>query len=67
MKNILPTIVALAFVLSAVSCKENTTETTTEEVEVIEAPVEVIESPVLEEIDTTGDDSLPEDNTTVQQ
>lgn len=67
MKKILPTIVAIAFVLSAVSCKENTSETTLEEVESIETPVEVIETPVLEEIDTTGSDTFPVDSTTVPQ
>ena len=64
MKKFLPTIAALALVLSVVSCKESTTETTIEAEEVYETPVEVIETPV--EVDTTVVDTVVVDSTLIQ-
>ncbi len=66
MKKFLPTIAALALVFSTFSCKENTSETTIEADEIYEAPVEVIETPQVEEIDTTVVDSLESDTTVVE-
>ncbi|HSP83193.1 MAG TPA: hypothetical protein VLN72_05640 [Gillisia sp.] len=63
MKKFLPTLAALALVLSVVSCKESSTETTIEADEVYEAPVEV-QTPV--EVDTTVIDTVVVDSTTVQ-
>ncbi len=57
MKKLLLSFYALALVLSVVSCKENTAETNVESEEVYEAPAEVIETPVVEEVDTTVVDS----------
>lgn len=65
MKKFLPTLAALALVLSVVSCKESSTETTIEADEVYEAPVEV-ETPVEVEVDTTVIDSVVVDSVTVQ-
>ncbi|MCF4102730.1 hypothetical protein L1I30_13715 [Gillisia sp. M10.2A] len=49
---------AIALVLSFTSCKENASET--EEVEIMETetPAEVIETPVVEEVDSTSQDTL---------
>ena len=66
MKKLLPTIAALALVLSVVSCKETTTETTIETEEVYETPAENIESPAIIEIDTTLIDTVMVDSTIVQ-
>ncbi len=66
MKNLLLSFCALALVLSVVSCKENTTETTVEADEIYETPAEVIETPVVEEVDTTEEDPTEEDSTAVQ-
>lgn len=57
MKNLLLSFYGLALVLSVVSCKKNTTETTVEADETYETPAEVIETPVVEEVDTTEVDS----------
>lgn len=65
MNKFLPTIAALALVLSTVSCKDSTSETTIEADEVYEAPVEVIETPAVE-IDTTVIDSVVVDSTIVE-
>lgn len=65
MKKFLPTLAALALVLSVVSCKESSTETTIEADEVYEAPVEV-QTPVELEVDTTVIDSVVVDSVTVQ-
>ena len=57
MKKSILTFAAIALVFSFTSCKETTVETTEEtEMEVIEteAPAEVIETPVVEEVDTTS-------------
>ncbi len=66
MKKLLLSFYALALVLSVVSCKENTTETTIEADEVYETPAEVIETPVMEEIDTMVIDSTEMDSMPVQ-
>ena len=66
MKKLLPTIAALALVLSVVSCKETTTETTIETEEVYETPAGNIESPAIIEIDTTLIDTVMVDSTIVQ-
>ena len=61
MKKSILTFAAIALVFSFTSCKETTVETTEEtEMEVIEteAPVEVIETPVVEEVDTTSIDAV---------
>lgn len=63
MKKFLPTLAALALVLSVVSCKESSTETTIEADEVYEAPVEV---QTQVEVDTTVIDSVIVDSVTVQ-
>ncbi|MEP6261993.1 MAG: hypothetical protein ABJ092_10480 [Gillisia sp.] len=55
----------MALVLSVVSCKESSTETTIEADEVYEAPVEV-QTPVEVEVDTTVIDSVVVDSVTVQ-
>ncbi len=57
MKKILLPIYVLAVVLSMVSCKENTTETTLEVDETYETPAEVNETPAVEEVDITEEDS----------
>lgn len=44
--------------LSVVSCKESTTETTIESEEVYETPEENIESPAIIEIDSTVVDTV---------
>jgi len=58
MKKSILTFAAIALVFSVTSCKETTVETTEEtQTEVIEteAPAEeVIETPVVEEVDTTS-------------
>ena len=66
MKKLLLSFYALALALSVVSCKENTTETTVESDEAYEAPAEVIETPVVEEVDTTVIDSTSVDATAIQ-
>tara|TARA_R100000935_G_scaffold19140_1_gene36780 strand:- start:509 stop:709 length:201 start_codon:yes stop_codon:yes gene_type:complete len=66
MKKLLLSFYALALVLSVVSCKENTAETTVELEEAYEAPAEVIETPVVEEVDTTVIDSTSVDATAIQ-
>tara|TARA_R100000935_G_C2779414_1_gene141035 strand:- start:32 stop:232 length:201 start_codon:yes stop_codon:yes gene_type:complete len=66
MKKFLLSFSALALVLSVVSCKENTTETTIEADEVYETPAEVIDTPVVEEVDTTVIDSAEVDSTLMQ-
>ena len=66
MKKILPTLAALALVLSVVSCKESTTETTIESEEVFETPAENIESPAIIEIDSTVIDTVMVDSISVQ-
>jgi len=56
MKKSILTFAAIALVFSFTSCKETTVETTEEtEMDIIEteAPAEVIETPVVEEVDTT--------------
>ena len=62
MKKSILTLAAIALVFSFTSCKEETTVETTEgtEMEVIEteAPVEVIETPVVDEVDTTSLDAV---------
>jgi hypothetical protein len=61
MKKSILTFAAIALVFSFTSCKETTVETTEEtEMEVMEteAPVEVIETPVVEEVDTTSIDAV---------
>lgn len=61
MKKSILTFAAIALVFSFTSCKETTVETTEEtEMEVIEteAPVEVIETPVVDEVDTTSLDAV---------
>lgn len=58
MKKSILTFAAIALVFSFTSCKETTVETTEEtEMDVIEteAPAEVIETPVVEEVDTTSE------------
>jgi len=58
MKKSILTLAAIALVFSFTSCKETTVETTEEtEMDVIEteAPAEVIETPVVEEVDTTSE------------
>ncbi len=58
MKKSILTFAAIALVFSFTSCKETTVEKTEEaEIEVIEteAPAEVIETPVVEEVDTTSE------------
>ncbi|MGM1055619.1 MAG: hypothetical protein ACQEWG_07040 [Bacteroidota bacterium] len=66
MKKFLPTLAALALVLSVVSCKESATETTMESEEVYETPAENIESPAIIEIDSTVVDTVIVDSITVQ-
>ncbi len=66
MKKILPALAALALVLSVVSCKESTTETTIESDEVYETPAENIESPAIIVIDSTVIDTVKVDSITVQ-
>ncbi len=61
MKKILLPFYVLAVVLSMVSCKENSTETTLEADETFETPAEVIETPVVEEVEI-----IEEDSTSVQ-
>lgn len=61
MKKILLPFYVLAVVLSMVSCKENSTETTLEAEETFETPAEVIETPVVEEVEI-----IEEDSTSVQ-
>lgn len=65
MNKFLPTVAALALVFSTLSCKENTSETTIEADEVYEAPIEV-QTPEVEEIDTTVIDSIDADTTIVE-
>jgi len=58
MKKSILTFAAIALVFSFTSCKETTVEKTEEtEMDVIEteAPAEVIETPVVEEVDTTSE------------
>lgn len=66
MKKSIMTIAALALVFSTVSCKENTSETTIESDEIYETPAEVIETPVVDEIDTTVIDSVEADTTIIE-
>tara|TARA_R100000935_G_scaffold38719_1_gene60100 strand:+ start:209 stop:409 length:201 start_codon:yes stop_codon:yes gene_type:complete len=66
MKKLLLSFYALTLILSVVSCKENTTETTVESEEAYEVPAEVIETPVVEEVDTTVIDSTAVDANAVQ-
>ncbi len=65
MNKFLPTIAALALVLGTVSCKD-TSETTIEADEVYETPVEVIDTPQVEEIDTTVIDTVEVDTIIVE-
>lgn len=61
MKKSILTFAAIALVFSFTSCKETTVETTEEtEMEVMEteAPAEVIETPAVEEVDTTSIDAV---------
>ncbi len=61
MKKSILTFAAIALVFSFTSCKETTVETTEEtEMEVMEteAPVEVIETPAVEEVDTTFEEAV---------
>ncbi|WP_034917210.1 hypothetical protein [Gillisia sp. CAL575] len=57
MKKILLPFYVLAVVLSMVSCKENTNETTLEADETFETPAEVNETPAVEEVDIIEEDS----------
>jgi hypothetical protein len=66
MKNLFLSFYALALVLSIVSCKENTTETTVEADESYETPAKVIETPVVEEVDATQEVTTEVDSTAVQ-
>lgn len=66
MNRFLPTIAALSLIFSSVSCKENTSDSTIEADEVYETPVEVIETPAMEEVDTTVIDTAEVDTTVVE-
>ena len=66
MNKFLLTIAALALIFSSVSCKESNSDSTIEVDEMNETPVEVIETPVIEEVDTTVIDTVEVDTTTIQ-
>lgn len=67
MKKLILSFCAFVLALSVISCKNNSTDKTTEADEVYKTPAEVFETPVVEEIDTTLIDSTLVDSTDVEK